>query len=183
MRMLIMGAGFAAVAAVGALAYTGTTHKVPSEVGSSGNPLSAQMGHGQMGMGSGWPRTGFMARHHAAMTQGIPEPYRSMTNPLPQTQETLARGAKIYATNCVICHGPHGRGDGPAATSLKPRPGNLEWLADRPMGQWDPFIYWTVAEGGARFGSAMPAYKASLSSDQIWAVTAYIQAHMPHVSR
>jgi len=29
----------------------------------------------------------------------------------------------------------------------------------------------------------MPAYKDSLSSDDIWAVTAYIQANMPFVSQ
>jgi hypothetical protein len=41
------------------------------------------------------------------------------------------------------------------------------------MAQWDPFMYWTVAEGGAQFGSAMPAFKDALSKDDIWAVIAY----------
>jgi mono/diheme cytochrome c family protein len=43
-----------------------------------------------------------------------------------------------------------------------------------PMGQWDPFIYWTVADGGSGLGTAMPAFKGRLSKDEIWQVTAYI---------
>jgi mono/diheme cytochrome c family protein len=41
-----------------------------------------------------------------------------------------------------------------------------------PMAQWDPFMYWTIAEGGAEFGSAMPAFKDALPKDDIWAVIA-----------
>ena len=48
-----------------------------------------------------------------------------------------------------------------------------------PMAQWDSFMYWTIAEGGAQFGSAMPAFKDALSKDDIWAVIAYIQARLP----
>ena len=40
-------------------------------------------------------------------------------------------------------------------------------------------LYWTVAEGGAQFGTAMPAFKDVLSSDDIWAAAAYIQARLP----
>ena len=46
-----------------------------------------------------------------------------------------------------------------------------------PMVQWDSFMYGTVAEGGAQFGTAMPTFKDALSKD-IRAVTAYIQARM-----
>jgi len=52
-----------------------------------------------------------------------------------------------------------------------------------PMAQWDPFMYWTVAEGGAPLGTAMPPFKSVLSSDEIWAVTAYIQARLPQNSK
>jgi mono/diheme cytochrome c family protein len=36
-----------------------------------------------------------------------------------------------------------------------------------------------VADGGAQFDSAMPAFKDALSKDDIWAVIAYIQAKLP----
>ncbi|MHC4135041.1 MAG: c-type cytochrome [Planctomycetota bacterium] len=32
------------------------------------------------------------------------------------------RGAQLYAKHCAICHGPQGRGDGPAAYLLSPKP-------------------------------------------------------------
>jgi len=40
--------------------------------------------------------------------------------------ERFARkGAEIFARNCAGCHGPEGRGDGPAAVALTPAPRNL----------------------------------------------------------
>ena len=80
-------------------------------------------------------------------------------------------------------HGTTGRGDGEAGRGLSPPPGNLAWLSQMPMAQWDPFMYWTSAEGGARFETAMPAFKSALSGDDIWAVTAYIQARLPQKSK
>ena len=59
-----------------------------------------------MGMGSG-----MMARHHAT----IPQQYTELTNPVPIDEESVARGAEIYTTNCTACHGDGGMGDGPVA--------------------------------------------------------------------
>ena len=140
-------------------------------------------GWGRWPMGHGWSGPGPMPRHHMAMMWGIPESYRSMTNPLPVSPETVNKGAKVYAENCVSCHGKTGLGDGEAGRSLSPPPGNLAWLSQMPMAQWDAFTYWTIAEGGAQFGTAMPAFKATLSKDDIWAVTAYIQARLPENPR
>jgi mono/diheme cytochrome c family protein len=130
-----------------------------------------------------WTGPGPMPRHHMALMWGIPEPYKSMTNPLPQRPATLARGAEVYARNCVACHGEQGVGDGPAGHDLSPPPGNLVWLSDMPEKQWDAFMYWAIAEGGTQLGTAMPAFKDTLSKDDIWAVTAYIQANLPFESQ
>jgi mono/diheme cytochrome c family protein len=139
------------------------------------------MGPGMMGRGMGG-MAGSMPRHHQAMMSGVPAPYDGLTNPLPRTRETLDRGATVYAENCASCHGPTGRGDGEAGRDLSPPPGNLAWLSQMPMVRWDPFMYWTVAEGGAEFGTAMPAFKDTLSSDDIWAVIAYVQARLPQTA-
>ena len=34
----------------------------------------------------------------------------------------LPLGARVFAQRCAVCHGPDGRGNGPAAPSLIPRP-------------------------------------------------------------
>jgi mono/diheme cytochrome c family protein len=126
-----------------------------------------------------WPEAGSMPRHQLAMMWGVPEPYRSLSNPLPQSRTTVNRGAVIYTENCASCHGVTGAGDGEAGHDLTPPPGNLAWLSQMPVVKWDPFMYWTVAEGGVQFGTAMPAFRDVLSKDDIWAVIAYIQARLP----
>jgi mono/diheme cytochrome c family protein len=137
----------------------------------------ASAGHDGAGM-VGQGMTGSMPRHHAAMMSGIPAPYNSLSNPLPRTRETVQRDAAVYEQNCASCHGATGARDGPVGRTLSPPPANLALLAQMPMVQWDPFMYLTVAEGGAQFGSAMPAFKDALSKDDIWAVIAYIQARL-----
>lgn len=132
--------------------------------------------HGMMGRGM---MVGSAARHHAAMAGGVPAPYTDLSNPLPRNATSVERGAAVYSANCASCHGATGRGDGPTATNLSPKPADLAWLSRMPMSRWDPFMYWTIAEGGAKFDTAMPSFKNSLSKEDIWAVTAYIQAHLP----
>ncbi|MCC6304043.1 MAG: cytochrome c [Rhodobacteraceae bacterium] len=45
----------------------------------------------------------------------------------PPTAEIAGRG--LYAEYCAACHGPRGRGDGPAAAGLAVRPADLSALA------------------------------------------------------
>lgn len=154
-------------ASAAALAFAQTT---------SSPPPSGMMGQGMMGQHGrmGGMMMGSMARHHHAMMSGIPEPYRSARNPLPDSTATLHRGAQVYAENCAACHGPKGYGDGPAGQQLSPRPPNIAWLGHSRM-FGDQYVYWTVAEGGQPVGSAMPAFKGSLAQGDIWAVVTYVR--------
>ena len=43
----------------------------------------------------------------------------------PAQLPDLSRGSQLFQTNCAACHGPAGHGDGPAATSLDPKPVNF----------------------------------------------------------
>jgi len=123
-----------------------------------------------------------LPRHTFVLMSGIPAPYMTMSNPLPRSRGSIDRGAIVYEKNCVSCHGLTGTGDGPAGKALTPPPGDLAWLSRMPIAQWDSFMYWTVAEGGAQFQRAMPAYKDALSRADIWAVIGYIQARLPQSS-
>ena len=124
------------------------------------------MGHGMM--------TGSIMRHHQAMMYGVPETYRLAHNPLPISEATLRHGADVYAQSCAACHGVSGHGDGAAGQQLSPRPADLSWLAHSHMAD-DGYVYWTVAEGGQPVGSAMPAFKESLSQNDIWSVVTYVR--------
>ncbi|MDE2623660.1 MAG: cytochrome c [Betaproteobacteria bacterium] len=183
MKLVKLGAIAVPLLIAGAIAVAQTG---PSSRSSGG--CGGMMG-GRGGMMGGWQRgpdwrgPGPMPRHHVAMMWGIPAPYTSMTNPLPRTQATLERGAAVYTANCAACHGTEGLGDGPAGRNPSPPPGNLAWLSNMPMSRWDAFMYWTIAEGGSQFDTAMPAFKDSLSKDQIWEVSAYVQAHLPPKSK
>jgi len=130
-----------------------------------------------------WSGPGPMPRHHMVLTWGVPAPYAGMSNPLRLKQKTFDRGEAIYKRYCAMCHGDDGAGNGEAGRSLNPPPGNLVWLSDVPERQWDEFMIWTISEGGSALGTSMPAYKQLLSREDIWAVTAYIQANLPFVSR
>jgi mono/diheme cytochrome c family protein len=55
-----------------------------------------------------------------------PAAEKAKKNPLPNDKKTIEQGEKAAKVNCASCHGNKGKGDGPAAVALNPKP------ADRP---------------------------------------------------
>jgi high-affinity iron transporter len=89
---------------------------------------------------------------------------------LPAQTPSLARGAQIYQGNCAGCHGTLGRGDGPQARGLDPKPANLaDWVALREQ---SPLDYFRRVSIGV-VGTAMPAFEGRLSPEDRWAVALY----------
>jgi mono/diheme cytochrome c family protein len=123
-----------------------------------------------------------IARKQFVIMNGIPAPYAAMRDPLPDSAAKLGRGRTIFDQRCSSCHGWAGHGGGPEAFALVPAPADLEWLAGKPKRRSDPYVYWSIAEGGQRFDSDMPAFKGALPKNDIWAVTAYIRAGLPRRS-
>jgi mono/diheme cytochrome c family protein len=122
-------------------------------------------------MGPGMMHGGMMGspRHFYYMHNALPQNYAGKVNVLKPTPQVLARGRQLYAENCAACHGAHGSGDGPAGRELTPKPADLSLTMSMPIAQ-DDFLYWSIAEGGAQFGSAMPAFKSTLRPDDIWSI-------------
>jgi len=82
-------------------------------------------------------------------------------------------GAPIYKRYCKGCHGKDGRG---GAHTFMPHVHNLtkkDYIELVP----DGFLYTVIAEGGEAVGknSYMPAWKNTLSTEQIKDVIAYIR--------
>jgi mono/diheme cytochrome c family protein len=78
-----------------------------------------------------------------------------------------AQDAKeLYDKSCNMCHGPGGKGDGPAGKMLKPPPADFGTAL---KGKPDADIAKIIKEGGKALGrsAAMPAYGSKFSDDQI----------------
>ena len=119
------------------------------------------------------------ARKQQVIMHGIPAPYAAARDPLPDTAAKLRRGRMLFDNHCTACHGWTGQGSGPEAFALAPAPADLEWLARTPKARSDPYMYWSVAEGGGQFESDMPAFKDRLSKKDMWAVISYVRAGLP----
>ena len=96
------------------------------------------------------------------------EEYAGKTNPFGPA--TSGEGAQIFKTNCEMCHGPHGHGDGPASGSLDPKPKNLAILQES-VG--DDYLFWRISEG--KPGTAMVVWKGILTEEQIWQLVSFIR--------
>ena len=131
-------------------------------------------GHGGM-MGGGY---GSMARRMYYRMQGPPPAYRNLRDTVPPTSPNVRAGATLYGQQCAACHGARGFGDGPSAKDLNPPPANIAALMRTPFAT-DDYLYWTIAEGGAQFRSAMPAFKDVLKPDQIWQVILAMRMGFP----
>ena len=121
-------------------------------------------------------------RKQQVIMQGVPQPYTGKHDPTPDTAAKLQRGRMVFDRNCAACHGWTGQGTGPDAFAQVPAPADLEWLARTPKGRSEPYMYWTVAEGGQAFESEMPAFKDKLDKSDIWAAIAYVRAGLPRRS-
>ncbi|MEG2048714.1 MAG: cytochrome c oxidase subunit II, partial [Comamonas sp.] len=89
---------------------------------------------------------------------------RDDPNKVWKLEELIARGEKVYAANCAVCHQPNGKGAGPIK-ALDGSPVVLGALADAMH---------VVLEG--RNNGAMPSWKA-LSDVELAAVLTYTKNH------
>ena len=80
------------------------------------------------------------------------------------------KGKIIYATNCLICHGERGKGDGVIGASLSPPPTDLTGSQARAKSDTD--CRTVIREGRA----AMPAWKTRLTDQDIQNLLAYIRS-------
>jgi cytochrome c oxidase cbb3-type subunit 3 len=85
-------------------------------------------------------------------------------------------GKKLYGQFCASCHGQSGKGDGPAAAALNPKPRDHTDKAYMSSLTDDDMLK-VIKNGGASVGKSplMPPWGASLKDDQIKDIIAYVR--------
>jgi mono/diheme cytochrome c family protein len=107
-----------------------------------------------------------------AASAPAPQAAAEAKDPWVSTPELVARGEVVYKTNCALCHGEKGMGDGPAGAALNPKPRNYT------LGKWKQgnsiiALFNTVTHGIP--GSSMAAYESVLPEADRWAVVNYVR--------
>lgn len=115
-------------------------------------------------MGTAWGATtmgGAAPRSAIGATARVPARFRSSIQNSPE---------EIFRRQCVACHGPGGKGDGPAAVAFNPRPADLtdrEFIRSRT----DDDLRGVIERGKG----SMPAFGPILSSDDMDSLVVYIR--------
>src|SRR5438874_1459635 len=101
--------------------------------------------------------------------------------------EAQPQGKNVYDAHCVECHGESGRGDGPSAAYLTPRP------RDFTSGKYkirstetgtvptDDDLMQSVRQG--LYATAMPAWARLLSDEEIHDVVKYLKTLSPQFAQ
>jgi mono/diheme cytochrome c family protein len=99
----------------------------------------------------------------------------NLRNPIPATPDNLNQAKLLFQTNCAVCHGAQGKGDGIVAGYFKayntgslPVDFSQQRTKDRTEGQ----IWWIITNGLAN----MPSWKALLTEDERWLLTQFVRS-------
>ena len=91
-------------------------------------------------------------------------------NPVPADETSLARGAQLFITNCLMCHGDAGQGNGVISAFLvKKKPADLS--SDLVQSKSDGAIFMTLSNG---FG-LMPALNENFSVRERWDLVNFVR--------
>jgi mono/diheme cytochrome c family protein len=105
-----------------------------------------------------------------ATTPSTPAPDTTPSANAGANETAEAMGQRVYTTRCALCHGPDGRGDGPGAAALNPKPRNYHdkaYMATRT----DAELLEVIRNGKG----AMPKWGTILSEDEMKAVLAHVR--------
>jgi len=106
------------------------------------------------------------------------------TNPVPADETSIARGAQLFAINCVMCHGETGEGTGTVSAFLvKKKPANL--TSSLVQDKSDGTLFLSISNGifnpnntlfpDVEFSGQMPPMNENLTVRERWDVVNYIR--------
>jgi mono/diheme cytochrome c family protein len=83
----------------------------------------------------------------------------------------MAAGEQLFATNCALCHGEGGLGDGPAAVGLDKPPANLNEAHVQELS--DGSLFYIISHGMP--GTRRPAWDKVLNEEERWHVVNHLR--------
>ena len=101
----------------------------------------------------------------------VPQEYKSLKNSLSASESNLNAARRIYADECVQCHGQRGQGDGPEAKQHYPFPADLT-DPNLLKGATDGEVFYWITEGRR----PMPSFKRRLTPDQRWQLVLLVRS-------
>lgn len=87
--------------------------------------------------------------------------------------DDIQNGAIKYQSNCLVCHGVKGMGDGPAASTLAKKPSNIVKKLNNIF-KPKMMLSYTVLKG--KVDQGMPAWEGILSKQDTYDIFAYIES-------
>ena len=116
---------------------------------------------------------------------------KSVRTPTPHFKPTgkpvsAARGESVFVDHCAVCHGLHGRGDGPRSAFFQP---GVQFIPDLTIAAYlegrDEQLLESIRQGLRRLEEpayVMPQFKYILSEDEIRSALAYVKT-LPRKAR
>ena len=98
-----------------------------------------------------------------------PESEKTKKSPVAAGPKVVEQGKKVAQVNCVSCHGSTGKGNGPAAMALSPKP--ADWTSKKVQDETEGEIFWKITTGRG----AMPSWKHLPEHDR-WALVQHIRS-------
>jgi len=94
------------------------------------------------------------------------------SSPTGFSASSIVRGAGLFRQNCSSCHGPYGRGDGPAAAHAKRKPADL--TADHIYAHTDGDLFWWISHG---IDDVMLGFADALDEGARWNLIDFVHAN------
>jgi mono/diheme cytochrome c family protein len=116
---------------------------------------------------------GWLDQAEAPASKGRDLPPVDPATVMTPNPKLLARGEVLFKQNCSSCHGNSGRGDGPAAGTLNPRPRNFAQPAGWKRGFHVTDIFTTISTGIK--GTGMAAFDFIMPADRM-ALVHYVRS-------
>ena len=109
-----------------------------------------------------------------AINSGILKKFNIKLSETPSEPVSLENGRTLYMSNCKVCHGIEGKGDGPIAQQLDPKPAVLadpQLTGDEFSKPYDNFQIINVGIAN----TAMVGWADQFSEKELWDVTYFVR--------